>query len=83
MRMLDDRPITLPYTAVVPWPIVEYRGYPDWIQGCHCIENWLDHHVGPHLVAWVWSMWTLHQSHLCSVSFARDRDSTLFLLRWG
>ncbi len=83
MRALNDYPITLPYPAVVPWPIIEYHGQPDWVESVHTIESWLDRYSGPHYVAWVWNMWTLHQTHLCSVSFARERDSTLFLLRWG
>ena len=83
MRMLDDRPIVLPYLAVVPWPYVEYRGQQDWISSCHCVESWLDQCVGPHYVRWAWSMWTLHQSHLCAVSFLQERDTTLFLLRFG
>jgi hypothetical protein len=83
MRMLDDRPIVLPFLAVVPWPYVEYQGQQDWISSCYCVESWLDQCVGAHLVRWAWSMWALHQSHLCAVSFARSQDSTLFLLRFG
>jgi len=81
--MLNDHPLELPYRAVVPWPLIERNGQPDWVESVYRIEDWLDHSIGPHYVAWVWSMWTLHQSHLCSVSFARDKDTTLFLLRWG
>ena len=81
--MLNDHPFELPYRAVVPWPLIIYNGQPDWIESVMQIEDWLDHQVGPHLVVWVWSMWTLHQSYLCSVSFLRERDTTLFLLRWG
>ena len=83
MKALCDHPITLPYTAVVPWPLVERNGQPDWIDAIYTVEDWLDSRIGPHYSRWVWSMWTLHQSHLCSVSFARERDTTLFLLRWG
>jgi hypothetical protein len=83
MRALCDYPITLPYSAVVRWPLVERNGQPDWIDSVYTIEDWLEHSVGPHYVKWVWSMWSLHQSHLCSVSFARPQDSTLFLLRWA
>jgi hypothetical protein len=83
MRALCDRPITLPYTAVVRWPLVERNGQPDWIDAVYSVEEWLERSVGPHYSRWVWSMWSLNQAHLCSVSFARDPDTTLFLLRWG
>ena len=83
MRALNDFPLTLPYTAVVPWPVVERNGQLDWIDSVYSVESWLDQYIGPHYTQWVWSMWALHQSHLCSVSFARERDTSLFLLRWG
>lgn len=81
--MLDDRPIVLPYIAVTPWPYIEYRGQQDWIASALCVETWLDQFVGAHYVSWAWSMWALHSSHLCAVTFARERDSTLFLLKFG
>jgi hypothetical protein len=82
MRMLNDHPLTLPYTAAVPWPLILRNGQPDWIESIYIMEDWLSSRVGPHYTAWVWSMWTLHQSHMCAVSFALERDTTLFLLRW-
>lgn len=81
--MLNDYPLTLPYSATVPWPLILRGGQPDWIDSVYTVETWLDHHVGPHYTAWVWNMWTLHQSHLCSVSFARAADTSLFILRWS
>jgi hypothetical protein len=83
MRALYDYPITLPYTAVVPWPLIERNGQPDWIDAVESVESWLERCVGPHYARWVWNTWTLHQVDLCSVSFAREPDSCLFLLRWG
>ena len=83
MRMLDDRPIVLPYHAVAPWPVVIRSGSVDWVDSVYNMEDWLQTYIGPHYTAWAWSMWTLHQSDLCGVSFARERDTTLFLLKWG
>ena len=83
MQALCDHPWTLPYTAAVPWPLVIYNGQPDWIESIHTVENWLEQAVGPHYVQWVWSTWTLHQTHLCAVSFAREKNQTLFLRKWG
>jgi hypothetical protein len=47
------------------------------------MEGWLESTIGRHYVRWTWNMWTLDQPHLCGVSFARDTDSTLFLLKWA
>ena len=83
VQALNDHPFELPFRAVVQRPIVIYRGQPDWVESVYNVENWLERSIGPHYVRWVWSMWSLHQSDLCSVSFARERDSTLFLLKFG
>lgn len=86
MRALCDYPIVLPYTAAVPWPYVELqqqRGQQDWIASVDTVESWLEVSIGPHLVTWVWSTWTLHQTGICAVGFLHQRDTTLFLLRFG
>jgi hypothetical protein len=83
MRALWDRYPELPYRAVVPWPFVERNGQWDWISSVDVMELWLGQHVGHHYKDWTWTMWTLHQHNLCSVSFRRESDSTLFLLRWS
>jgi hypothetical protein len=83
MRALWDFP-ELPYRAVAPWPRIERLGQQDWIEQVMTVEQWLELHVGPHYARWGWSMWTLHNQHdLCAVSFAREQDTTLFLLRWA
>ena len=82
MRALWDKYPELPYRAVVPWPHVEYNGNWDWIASVDCVETWLESRIGPHYVRWVWNMWSLHNNSLCGVCFAREADSTLFLLRW-
>jgi hypothetical protein len=82
MRALWDRYPELPYRAVVPWPVVELNGNLDWIASVDLVETWLEHRIGRHRVEWTWNMWTLHNYDLCSVAFAREADSTLFLLRW-
>jgi hypothetical protein len=83
MRMLWDSHTVLPYRAVAPWPVVIHNGQPDWIEAYSLVEDWLNSRVGPHHVAWAWSMWSLHQADLCGVSFRRESDSTLFLLRYS
>jgi hypothetical protein len=83
MPTLDFCLQELPYRAVVPWPFVQYNGQWDWISSVDIMESWLAEHVGNHYSDWTWTMWTLHQPGLCSVSFAREQDSTLFLLRWS
>ena len=83
MRALWDLHPELPYRAVAPWPLVEVNGNLDWISSVDIVESWLITHVGHHWTHWTWTMWTLHQPNLCSVSFAREPDSTLFLLRFS
>jgi len=83
MRMLWDKYPELPYMAIAPWPVIEYNGQADWVASVDLVESWLASSIGPHYVAWTWSMWTLHQSGYCSVNFLRERDTTLFLLKWG
>ena len=82
MRALWDKYPELPYLAVVPWPLVETNGQYDWVSSVLCVETWLESRVGPHYVRWTWNMWSLHNNQLCGVGFAREADSTLFLLRW-
>jgi hypothetical protein len=83
MQALWDRHPELPYRAVAPWPRIEYRGQWDWIESVGCVESWLEQYVGCHYSRWTWTMWTLDNPYLCSVSFAREPDSTLFLLRFS
>jgi len=82
MRALWDFPV-LPYKAVVPWPQVYNRGVIDWVQSVDMIEDWLDHNVGPHWAEWTWCMWTLHNPNFCGVSFNRERNCSLFILKFS
>jgi len=84
MLALWDRHPELPYRAVAPWPqIVTDTGQLDWIESVDQVETWLENFVGYHFVHWTWTMWTLDNPYLCSVSFRREPDSLLFLLRWN
>jgi hypothetical protein len=83
MQALEDCLQELPYRGVVPWPLVERNGCYDWICSVSTVEDWLDQYVGGHYSDWTWTQWTLHQPNLCSVSFKREPDSVLFLLRFG
>jgi hypothetical protein len=79
MRALWDRYPELPYRAVAPWPLVERNGCYDWISAVDSVESWLDHYIGHHYQDWTWTMWTLHQPNLCSVSFKRESDQYFIL----
>ena len=84
MRALWDRHPLLPYSAIVPWPlVVREDGLTDWTASVSSVETWLLNCVGPHYTHWTWAMWALHQGNLCSVRFAREPDSVLFLLRFS
>ena len=83
MRALWDTHPELPYRAVAPWPLIMRNGQPDWVDSVESVEIWLCEHVGSHWDRWTWTMWGLDNPYLCSVSFAREPDSTLFLLRFS
>jgi hypothetical protein len=83
MQLEDMLVDTLPYRAVTPWPLIDRDGSYDWIYAVSTVETWLDSYVGHHYRDWTWTQWTLHQPDLCSVSFRREQDSVLFLLRFG
>jgi hypothetical protein len=73
----------LAYSAVAPWPVVESNGNLDWVAAVDCVEEWLCSCIGAHSERWDWNLLTLHNPCLCSVRFAHERDSTLFLLRFS
>jgi len=73
----------LAYSVHAPWPVVESNGNLDWIDAVACVEEWLSACVGSHLIEWDWDVLCLHNPCWCSVRFARERDSTLFLLRFS
>ena len=81
--MLWDRDPILPYHAVAPWPHIYYRNQRDWISSMTSVESWLEQCVGHHCKDWTWTMWTLHQSDLCGVSFRYEPHRSMFLLRFG
>ena len=86
MRMLYDRHPELPYVASAPWPLVELESSPgqwDWINSMGTVETWLVNSVGHHWVCWTWNMSSNERIEICTVRFLREKDTTLFLLRFG
>jgi len=83
MHALWDRYPELPFSAVAPWPQIIYNGQVDWIASVDHVETWLSTHVGLHWVHWCWSMSSTADPYMCAVAFARNTDSTLFLLQFG
>lgn len=84
-----------PYTAHTLWPGIEperldilqhpipYMGQQiDWVEAVQTMENWLEQSVGLRYSSWVWAEHLAISSWHCGVAFHRDRDRTLFLLRW-
>ena len=82
MRALWDYPV-LPYQAQVPWPCVLRSGHQDWVTSVDLVETWLVNSIGPRYSLWTWNMWHLGMGDLCGVSFLKDRDRLIFLLRFG
>lgn len=82
MRALWDHPC-LPYRAIAPWPVILVDGRTDWVSSVDYMESWLESNVGPHWAAWTWSMWSLHNSEFCGVSFSREKFCSMFLLKFS
>ena len=69
MPALYDHPaLRFPFRAVAPWPLIEYRGQPDWVEAIYSVEHWLESQIGPHYKEWCWDTWALHQVSLCAVT---------------
>jgi hypothetical protein len=76
----------MPYSAVIQWPYIEHSQYPgqqDWVMGMESVESWLETRIGHYAVAWIWDIWTLRESHYCSVLFRDASSVSMFLLRFG
>jgi hypothetical protein len=81
--MLWDKFPPMPFHAVAPWPYWDDPGQWDWVNSVDCVETWLNRFVGQHYVHWAWDMYSLHNPQLCGVGFVRERDVSLFLLKFG
>ena len=66
---------SFPYQTTNPWPFPNH--YVDWAIAVYDLEFWLEQYVGHQMVQWAWT------GGQCKLAFAKERDRTLFLLRWG
>lgn len=70
------------HIAIAPWP--HYRELQlDWVDAMAELELWLNRYCGAH-----WSEWAYaQQQHLeywqACIAFKRERNKTLFLLKWA
>lgn len=69
-----------PYVGVVSWPVPQPQI--DFVDQLETVGGWLRDHVGQEDLDWAWVPKEYVASWLCAVEFARERDRTLFLLRW-
>lgn len=86
MLALWDRHPELPYQAWAPWPKIEIKGYQDWETSVHNVDTWLVNHIGLRWVDWTWGWVNFSMNidgNVCCVNFRRQRDTSLFLLRFG
>jgi hypothetical protein len=83
MQVLGERCPLLPYRSVVPWPVLEHNGQWDWITSVDCVQSWLEQCIGSYDQDWAWAHGAFDQTHYCTVSFYREQDSILFLLRFS
>lgn len=86
MRTLWDIYPDLPYKVYAPWPKIEDHGYQDWERSVELVDSWLIDYVGFRWVDWTWgwSTFSMNISHnFCCVNFRREKDCSLFLLRFS
>ena len=71
------------YIATAPWPVVHnpYQQL-DWIAAVDEMELWLNRYIGSHYSEWAYHNGTsIDYWHAC-IAFRRERNKTLFLLKW-
>ena len=71
------------YTARAPWPALSLDHQVDWIDNVQYMTQWLDSFVGPHWARWAWAQEQDQRTWECCVAFLKDKDRTLFLLKWA
>jgi hypothetical protein len=71
------------YIATAPWPVDPRHYQQDWIEAVNDVEKWLEKCAGPHLVEWAFSTNQEHNYWEACVAFRRERNKTLFLLKWS
>jgi hypothetical protein len=84
--MLWDRHPELPFSASVPWPVCDFKGYQDWEASIHLVDTWLVSYVGHRWKDWTWGWATFkmtQNSNVCTVNFLSERHTTLFLLKFS
>jgi hypothetical protein len=69
------------HIAIVPWPWVAVSDQSDWIDSLFTLEEWLNTCVGRE--EWAYSNNPQLEYWQACVAFKRERNKTLFLLRWS
>ena len=86
MRCIIDHPQPyFPYIAIAPWPTITHpiTYQIDWIDCVQELESWLERSVGPHYQRWAYATSQEQEYWHACVSFAREPDRTMFVLRWA
>ena len=71
------------YIATAPWPIIQNSHQQlDWVAAVDEMEQWLNRYIGSHYTEWAYHNGTsIDYWHAC-IAFRRERNRTLFLLKW-
>ncbi len=71
------------YIATAPWPVVHnpYQQL-DWIAAVDLMESWLNRYCGSHYSEWAYHAGTTVDYWQACIAFRRERNRTLFLLKW-
>ena len=72
------------HIAYATWPtILAPDQQLDWVTAVETMELWLNQYVGSHYSEWAYHNGTSVDYWQACIAFKRERNKTLFLLRWS
>ena len=72
------------HIAMAPWPVIlNPHKQLDWISAVDEMELWLNRYIGSHYTEWAYHNGTTIDYWTACIAFKRERNKTLFLLKWA
>ena len=70
------------HIAYATWPTINVNDQLDWVTAVETMESWLNQYIGSHYSEWAYHNGTSIDYWQACIAFKRERNKTLFLLRW-
>lgn len=71
------------HIAYATWPTIIVNDQWDWVTAVDEMEAWLNQYIGHHYSEWAYHNGTSADYWQACIAFRRERNKTLFLLRWS